>query len=83
MGDYHISYEPRSAIKSQALVDFVNDWTELSVPQQTSSLKKWIMYFDGSKQYEGSGASVVLTSPGGEKLSYVLQIHFDCSNNVA
>ena len=27
LGPYHINYEPRAAIKSQALVDFVNDWT--------------------------------------------------------
>ena len=41
------------------------------------------MHFDGSKQLEGSGAGVVLTSPKGDKISYVLQIHFDCSNNEA
>ena len=31
----------------------------------------------------GSGAGVVLVSPRGDKLSYVLQIHFDSSNNEA
>ena len=35
----------------------------------------WIMHFDGSKQIQGSGA--------GEELSYVLQIHFATTNNVA
>ncbi|KAK1616864.1 hypothetical protein QYE76_022381 [Lolium multiflorum] len=29
------------------------------------------------------GASVVITSPKGDRLDYVLQIHFDASNNVA
>ena len=84
MGDYHIKYEPRTAIKSQALIDFVNDWTELSTaPPKAPSYKSWVMHFDGSKQYEGSGAGVVLTSPKGDKMSYVLQIHFDCTNNIA
>jgi ribonuclease HI len=83
MGDYHIDYVPRTAIKSQALADFLNDWTQLSAPPLTPSLKSWVMHFDGSKQEQGSGAGVVLTSPKGDKLSYVLQIHFDCSNNVA
>ena len=83
IGDYHIDYVPRTAIKSQALADFLNDWTRLSAPPLTPSLKPWVMHFDGSKQAQGSGAGVVLTSPKGEKLSYVLQIHFDCSNNVA
>ena len=43
----------------------------------------WIMHFDGSKMKEGSGAGVVLKSPKGDKLSYVLQIHFNATNNVA
>jgi hypothetical protein len=41
------------------------------------------MNFDGSKMCGGLGASVVLTSPKGDKLHYVLQIHFTASNNVA
>src|SRR3954449_1357610 len=41
------------------------------------------MHFDGSKNLEGCGAGVVHTSPKNEKLSYVLQIHFMASNNVA
>ena len=41
------------------------------------------MFFDGSKMINGSGAGVVLVSPRGDKLRYVLQIHFDSSNNEA
>jgi ribonuclease HI len=41
------------------------------------------MNFDGSKMLEGLGAGVVLTSPKGDKLQYMLQIHFRVSNNVA
>ena len=41
------------------------------------------MHFDGSKVKDGLGAGVVLTSPQGRKLKYVLQIHFAASNNVA
>jgi ribonuclease HI len=40
------------------------------------------MNFDGSKMLRGLGASVVLTSPKGDKLQYVLQMHFHVSNNV-
>lgn len=83
MGPYHITYEPRNAIKSQALVEFVNDWTELQAPPNAPAIKFWTMHFDGSRQLLGSGAGVVLTSPQGDKLRYVLQIHFKCTNNVA
>ena len=41
------------------------------------------MFFDGSKMLNGSGAGVVLVSPRGDKLRYVLQMHFDSSNNEA
>jgi ribonuclease HI len=41
------------------------------------------MHFDGSKLLGGLGAGVVLTSPKGDKLQYVLQMHFRASNNVA
>ena len=37
MGDYHIDYVPRTAIKSQALADFLNDWTQLNVPPHPES----------------------------------------------
>jgi ribonuclease HI len=41
------------------------------------------MNFDGSKMLGSLGAGVVFTSPKGDKLQYVLQIHFCASNNVA
>ena len=43
----------------------------------------WTLHFDGSKMYGGLGAGVVITSPKGDRLEYVLQIHFRASNNVA
>src|SRR6266540_4181315 len=41
------------------------------------------MYFDGSLMIEGAGAGIMLISPTGERLKYVLQIHFPASNNAA
>src|SRR5438105_2759016 len=41
------------------------------------------MYFDGSLMIEGAGAGIMLISPTGERLKYVLQIHFLASNNAA
>jgi ribonuclease HI len=39
------------------------------------------MYFDGSLKLEGAGARVLLISPKGEQLKYVLQIFWKVSNN--
>jgi ribonuclease HI len=42
------------------------------------------MYFDGSKRVQGEGAGVVLISPQGDKLKYVLRMSFpQASNNEA
>jgi hypothetical protein len=40
------------------------------------------MYLDGSKRVEGAGVRVVLISPQGDKLKYVLRMRFlPASNN--
>jgi ribonuclease HI len=41
------------------------------------------MYFDGSLKLEGAGAGILLISPTGEQLKYVLQIFWKVSNNEA
>jgi ribonuclease HI len=42
------------------------------------------MYFDGSKRVKGAGAGVVLISPQGDKLKYILRMSFPhASNNEA
>ena len=55
---------PRTAIESQALVDFINDWTELQMPEEKSDNTYYTIHFDGSRQLEGLGAGVVLASCG-------------------
>ncbi|KAK1662611.1 hypothetical protein QYE76_050770 [Lolium multiflorum] len=76
-------YERRDAIKSHALADFLVDWAEMQYKPPEHKIKYWKMHFDGSKLKEGLGAGVVLTSPKGDHLRYVLQVHFRASNNVA
>jgi hypothetical protein len=39
------------------------------------------MYFNSSLKLEGVGAGVLLISPKGEQLNYVLQIFWKVSNN--
>jgi ribonuclease HI len=79
-----ITYKKRKAIKSQVLPDFTAEWLELQNigPPNLSSV--WTMYFDGSQRVQGVGAGVVLISPQGDKLKYVLRMSFpQASNNEA
>jgi hypothetical protein len=77
-----IQYKPRTTIKSQILADFFADWGENQYLPLAPDSTYWRMKFDGSKMRGGLGAGIVLTSPKGDKLHYVLQIHFNASNNL-
>ena len=83
LGSFELTFQPRTAIKSQALIDLIAEWTEVQSPAITEKLEYWTMYFDGSLMIEGAGAGIVLISPIGERLKYVLQLHFPASNNAA
>jgi hypothetical protein len=74
LGALTIDFKPRTSIKSQALVDFMAEWRENQLPTPTVRPEHWVMYFDGSLNLEGAGAGVLLISPTGEQLKYVLQI---------
>jgi hypothetical protein len=83
LAPHTILYQPRTAIKSQALADFLVDWAETLYLPPVPDSTHWRIHFDGSKMRTGLGAGIILTSPKGDKLKYVLQIHFAASNNVA
>src|SRR6266540_26031 len=83
LGSFELTFQPRTAIKSQAIIDFIVEWTEVQTPAIMEKLEYWMMYFDGSLMIEGAGAGIVLISPIGERLKYVLQIYFPASNNAA
>jgi hypothetical protein len=83
LGEFEIEFFPRQAIKSQILADFVSEWTEIQMPPPKEGPEHWIMYFDVTLNLEGADASVLLISPQGEQLKYVLQIHYKASNNSA
>ncbi|XP_066361290.1 uncharacterized protein [Miscanthus floridulus] len=76
---YSIEFRSRPTIKSQALADFIAEWTEIQEPIPTACPEHWIMYFDGALNINGAGVSFI--TPTKDKLCYVLRIHFPASNN--
>jgi ribonuclease HI len=83
LATHTIQYKPRTTIKSQIIADFFADWGEHQYLPPAPDSTHWRMNFDGSKMLEGLGVSIVLTSPKGDKLQYMLQMHFCASNNIA
>jgi hypothetical protein len=53
----------------------------MQTPPKERELKYWTINFNGFQQLQGAGAGILLTSPKGESLKYVLQMHFLASNN--
>jgi len=64
-------------------VDFVAEWTDSQLPLAQVQAELWMMYFDGSLMKTGAGAGLLLISPLGVHMRYVIRIHFAASNNVA
>jgi hypothetical protein len=48
ISQYDIEFVPRRAIKSQALVDFIMEWTDSGLRGINELPGHWVMYFDGS-----------------------------------
>jgi hypothetical protein len=80
LGAHDIEFRPCTAIKTQALVDFISEWTEQQVPGNPEAAEVWRMYFDGSLKLQGAGAGILFIAPGGEQLKYALQLLFSASN---
>ncbi|XP_012850831.1 PREDICTED: uncharacterized protein LOC105970542 [Erythranthe guttata] len=71
-------YEPRLAIKGQALADFLQETTRIHEEAE------WRLFVDGASNSMGSGAGMVLQKEGedeGEK--YAIKLPFRASNNEA
>jgi len=80
LSEFHIEYQPRGAIKSQALADFTAELTPYLTEEKTT---QWTLYVDGSSNSRSCGAGVVLEGPGEIVIEQALKFEFKASNNQA
>ena len=71
----------RHAIKAQALVDFIAEFTPSHNDLEVVEDKKWIIHVDGSSTQHARGKRVVLQSPEGDKLMYKVCLQYQATNN--
>jgi hypothetical protein len=84
LNEFSIDYVHRYSIQSQALADFIADWT--SGPQEEEASKvaeTWIVFCDGSWGTFGAGAAAVLIAPSKVRTCYAVKLDFSCTNNIA
>uniref|UniRef100_A0A2N9EH15 Uncharacterized protein n=1 Tax=Fagus sylvatica TaxID=28930 RepID=A0A2N9EH15_FAGSY len=68
MSEFDIDYRPRTAIKAQALADFIAEFTHpLKEDEQSKEDEAWTVNIDGSSTKEMSGAGVIFVSPEKDK----------------
>ncbi|XP_076926872.1 uncharacterized protein LOC143590206 [Bidens hawaiensis] len=97
LGDHAIEYKPRTSFKGQILADFITESVPedgvILVEQEGAGnrLDKrtkqdpkeplWLLYTDGASNGDGNGAGLILISPEGIELTYVIRLEFPSTNN--
>jgi len=80
---FSLDFQSRTTVKSQALVDFIVERTDLNAPPSLDVFDHWSLFFDGCLNINGAGTGILFISPNEDKLCYVLRILFPTSNNGA
>jgi ribonuclease HI len=84
LNEFSIDYVHRSSIQSQALVDFIADWTPGAQEEEANKdAKAWTVFCDSSWGTCGAGAAAVLVAPSKVRTCYAVKLDFSCTNNIA
>ncbi|XP_030964682.1 uncharacterized protein LOC115985938 [Quercus lobata] len=83
LSQFDIEYHPRTAIKAQALADFITEFTLPDEDGIPDGVDKWTIQTDGSSAKKKGGVGVVITIPDGEVMKYGVQLKFPATNNEA
>ena len=68
LSQFDIEYHSRTAIKAQALADFIARFTLLDEDSLTDGVERWTIQTNGSSAQRRGGVGVVITTPDGEKI---------------
>ena len=79
LSEFDIQYEPRAAIKAQAMTDFLEEMVNW---EETRNLT-WTLYINRASNSKGSGAGVILDKEGDIVVKLLLKSDFLVSNNQA
>ncbi|XP_030970669.1 uncharacterized protein LOC115991060 [Quercus lobata] len=84
LSEFDVRYRPSEAIKAQALVDFIVEFTPAHDQQnENKRAREWIIHVDGSSIQHVGGVEVILQSPKGDLLEYAFRLQFQTTNNEA
>ncbi|XP_059627692.1 uncharacterized protein LOC132270533 [Cornus florida] len=82
LSSFNITYEPKTAIKGQAVADFLLD-CDAEGAVEDCNCSWWKLFVDGSSNQMGAGIGIQLQTPEGTTLSQVIRLEFSATNNEA
>jgi ribonuclease HI len=84
LNEFSIDYVHRSSIQSQALADFIADWTLGAQEEEANKdAEAWTVFCDGSWGTFSAGATAVLVAPSKVRTCYAARLDFSYTNNIA
>ena len=83
LSQFDIKYCPRTAIKAQALADFITKFTLSNNQKTQDGSKSLTVLTDGSSIQKRCGVGVIINTPEGETLRYGVRLQFLATNNEA
>jgi ribonuclease HI len=83
LNEFSIDYVHRSSIQSQALADFIAEWTPGAQEEETNKdAEAWTVFCDGFWGTFGAGVAAVLVAPSKVRTCYAVKLDFSCTNNI-
>ena len=79
LSEFNIRYEPRAAIKAQALADFLVEMVDEAEYVDPT----WTLYVDGASSTKGCGTGIILEKEGEIMVEISIKFDFPVSNNQA
>ena len=83
LSEFDINYRPRTAIKAQALVDFVAEFTvkEDEPKEEEQQVSRWMIHTNGSSTKHVGGVGVILKSLEGDVIKWAIRLQYTITNN--
>ena len=83
--EFDIDYRPRTAIKAQALVDFIAEFTskDNEPTKDVEHTSKWTANIDGSSTKNAGGIGIILKSLEGDIIKQAIRLQCSTTNNEA
>ena len=85
LSEFNIDYRPRTAIKAQALADFIAEFTikDDEPKEGEEQISRWMAHIDGSSTKNAGGIGVILESLEGDIIKWAICLQYATTNNEA